>query len=242
MNTIKQKDSVVDSVKKHSASAPARYLPFAVFMAFIGIEELLRAAAEKGYLPLSSESLLYLYPIKILVVVGILYSFRKEYNELVWRDLLNLKFSIAALLSGIAVFLLWINLDWAQPSIAGHGYNPLLLPLSAQPYMIALRIFGAVIVVPIMEELFWRSFLLRYITDTNFHKVQLGRFTWPSFLITVVLFGFEHHLILAGMVAGIIYNMVIYRTKSLAQCVFAHAVTNAALAIFVLVYQRWDLW
>jgi CAAX prenyl protease-like protein len=135
-------------------------------------------------------------------------------------------------------------MDWTF-SVWGssRGYNPSLLPGDAlQIVMTSFRVFGAVLVVPLMEELFWRSFLIRYIVDSDFEKVPLGRFTWVSFLLTVVLFGLEHHFILAGMMAGIIYNIILYRTRSLAQCVLAHAVTNLAIAVYVLMTGKWYFW
>jgi CAAX prenyl protease-like protein len=99
-----------------------------------------------------------------------------------------------------------------------------------------------VLVVPLMEELFWRSFLLRYLIDQNFESVPVGSFTWPSFLVTTVLFGLEHHFLVAGMLAGAIYSLLLYRTRSLAQCVLAHAVTNLALAGYVLYTGNWYFW
>jgi len=223
-----------------SSAATARYLPFAAFMAFIGLEELLRFLSGRGLVTVSAEHLLYLYPVKIVVVVGILYKYRKQYYELVWRDLLRLTESLAVVMAGLLVFLLWINLDWVVPG--GQGYSPLLLPSALQLPMIIIRTIGAVLVVPVMEELFWRSFLLRYICDNHFEKVPLGHFTWASFVISSILFGFEHHLVLAGIVAGIFYNLVLYKTRSLAQCILSHAVTNFTLALFVLISARWDLW
>lgn len=223
--------------------AMARYLPFAVFMAFIGLEELLRFLSGRGFITVSPEQLLYLYPVKVVVVVGILYRYRKQYQEIVWRDLLRLPESLAVVMVGLLVFLLWINLDWVVPSApSGQGYSPLLLPSTLQLPMVIVRIIGAVLVVPVMEELFWRSFLLRYICDTHFEKVPLGHFSWASFIISSILFGFEHHLVLAGMIAGIFYNLVLYKTRSLAQCILSHAVTNLTLALFVLICSRWDLW
>ena len=108
--------------------------------------------------------------------------------------------------------------------------------------MTFFRIAGAVLVVPLMEELFWRSFLIRYIIDKNFDSVRMGTFTWASFLITAVLFGFEHNYILAGIMAGVFYNLLLYKTRSLAQCVLAHAVTNLALAIYVVSTGKWQFW
>jgi hypothetical protein len=108
--------------------------------------------------------------------------------------------------------------------------------------MVLFRMAGAVLIVPLMEELFWRSFLIRYIIDKNFENVPPGTFTWVSFLLTVVLFGFEHHYILAGMMAGVFYNLLLYRTRSLAQCVLSHAVTNLALGIYVVSTGKWQFW
>ncbi|MCE1226571.1 MAG: CAAX prenyl protease-related protein, partial [Geobacteraceae bacterium] len=105
-----------------------------------------------------------------------------------------------------------------------------------------VRIIGASIIVPIMEELFWRSFLLRYLIDVDFESVPLGTYTPSSFLITIILFGFEHHLILAGIAAGLAYNLLLYKTRSLALCIVSHSITNIILAGYVVCYMRWDLW
>jgi CAAX prenyl protease-like protein len=93
-----------------------------------------------------------------------------------------------------------------------------------------------------MEELFWRSFMIRYIIDKNFDTVRMGMFTWGSFLITVVLFGLEHNYVYAGLMAGVVYNLLLYRTRSLAQCILAHAITNLALALYVVVTGKWQFW
>jgi CAAX prenyl protease-like protein len=56
------------------------------------------------------------------------------------------------------------------------------------------------------------------------------------------MFGFEHNYILAGIMAGVAYNILLYKTRSLAQCVLAHAVTNLALAVYVVVTGNWQFW
>ena len=106
----------------------------------------------------------------------------------------------------------------------------------------ACGMFGAVIVVPIMEELFWRSFLIRYLVTPTFTTVRLGTFTPLSGGATVVLFGLEHHLWLAGMMAGAIYNLLLYKTRRLWPCILAHAITNLLLGIHVLVTGEWHWW
>jgi CAAX prenyl protease-like protein len=93
-----------------------------------------------------------------------------------------------------------------------------------------------------MEELFWRSFLLRYLIASPFTAVRLGTFTPLSFGATVILFGLEHHLWLAGMVAGVAYTLVLYTTHCLWPCILAHAITNLLLGIHVLLTGEWQWW
>lgn len=225
-------------------SALPRILPFAVFMAFIGLDELLRLLIKQGWISLDPTDLNYLYPFRAIAVAWLLFRFRKEYPELRFKDLTAFPTTLLVFCAGLLVFVLWIQMDWTLGSSATPaGFNPLYFPEGALRFsMIFFRIAGAVLVVPLMEELFWRSFLIRYIIDNDFEKVRIGTFTWASFLLTIVLFGLEHHYIYAGVMAGIFYNLILYRTRSLAQCVLAHAVTNLALAIYVVFSGKWQFW
>ena len=101
---------------------------------------------------------------------------------------------------------------------------------------------GAALVVPIFEELFWRSFLIRWIIDQDFKKVAIGQFTWISFVATVLLFGLEHNRWLVGLAAGAVYNGLLYQQKNLWPCIIAHAVTNLVLGIYVLQTGQWGFW
>ncbi|MFA5700415.1 MAG: CAAX prenyl protease-related protein, partial [Desulfuromonas sp.] len=76
----------------------------------------------------------------------------------------------------------------------------------------------------------------------EFMQVSIGKFTWFSFLATAVLFGLEHNLYLAGICAGILFNLVLYRTRSIFQCVLSHATANLALGIYVLNSGNWHFW
>ena len=93
-----------------------------------------------------------------------------------------------------------------------------------------------------MEELFWRSFFIRYLIGPDFSKVPIGMATWPSFLLTTVLFGLEHNLFFAGIMAGIAYNLLLYYTRSISHCIIAHGLTNLLLGIYVLTTERWHFW
>jgi len=213
-------------------------------MGFIGIDEFLRFLVGAGFFKLEATALYYIYPIKALMVGTILFLFKKKYQELKFKDLTNLPATMFALAIGLLVFVLWIRMDWTLGT-AGvpQGFNPSLLPGKyVQIALVFFRVAGAVLVVPLMEELFWRSFLIRFIIDKNFDSVRLGTFTWASFLVTAVLFGLEHNYILAGVMAGVFYNLLLYKTRSLAQCVLSHAVTNLALAIYVVSTGKWQFW
>lgn len=227
-----------------NAAILPRILPFILFMSFIGMEEVAHFLNSKGLISLSEDSLLYLYPLKTFSVAYIIFLFRKSYHEVVLHQLFSLRNLTASVMCGLIVFVLWINMDFSINSFeARQGFNPLIFnDLLLRNFMIVVRLSGAVLVVPFMEELFWRSFFLRYIVNPDFSKVPLGRFTWPSFLLTSLLFGLEHNLIAAGIMAGVAYNLLLYFTRSISHCILAHAITNLLLGIYVLVSHKWYFW
>jgi len=221
-----------------------RIIPFAVFMGFIGLQQILEWTVSKGWVDITSEQMLYLYPIKTLLVAGLLIFLWRHYTELDFSDLKDFKKTAASIVLGLVVFVLWINMDWGIATFGkSHGFDPFLIAEDhTRSIIIFFRIFGAALIVPIMEELFWRSFLLRYVITSDFASVRIGAFTLNSFLICSVLFGLEHNLLLAGIMAGAAYNLLLYWTKSLSQCVLAHAVTNLVLGLYVLQTGQWQFW
>lgn len=222
----------------------ARCAPFAAYMAFIGIEQALRYLGGTGAIPVSGLSLLYLYPVKVLTVGALLLYCLRRCDELSFSDYRNLPATAASIAAGLVVFILWINMDWTFGSGGPPpGYDPYLIQgAGSRTALVAFRIAGATLVVPLMEELFWRSFLLRYLIKNEFTSVPVGAFTWGSFAAVAVLFGLEHHFIIAGVMAGVAYNLLVVYTRSIAQCVLSHAVTNLALGIYVLSTGRWQFW
>ncbi len=221
-----------------------RILPFALFMGFIGVEEGLRFLAQREMLPGNEGEWLYLYPVKAALVGLCLVLLCRRYKEIRAADLADWRHTALSLLAGMLIFILWIQMDWGFATLGEpQGFDPGRIPEgTARSTMIAARLAGAVLVVPVMEELFWRSFLLRYLIEPDFIKVAIGRFTWFSFLATTVLFGLEHNHYLAGMMAGAFFNLLLYRTGSIAQCILAHAVANLALGIYVLQTGNWRFW
>jgi len=221
-----------------------RVFPFAVFMAFIMLEEGVRFLLGKGAIAVPPVSLLYLYPVRACAVAVALAYVLPRCSELRFPDFADIGRTTVSILAGLLIFVAWIHMDWSwgaqgkPPSL-----NPFTLPGSLMPTIfVAVRLFGAVILVPVIEELFWRSFLTRYLIRKEFAEVPIGSFTWPSFLFSTILFGLEHHFIIAGIMAGAVFNLILYRTKSIAQCIIAHSVANLALSAYVLATGAWYFW
>ncbi|MYN17686.1 CAAX prenyl protease-related protein [Rugamonas sp. FT107W] len=216
-------------------AALARVVPFAIYMAFIVVADLLARAG------MDAQSLRWLYPVKIAAVILALCLFRRRYTELAWRPPGAATLALA-LATGLVVLVLWVNLDasWMTVGDAG-GFDP-RTDGRIDWRLAVLRLIGGALVVPVMEELFWRSFLLRWLTAADFLAVDPARFHARSFVISVILFGVEHNLWLAGIVAGAIYTVLYMRTRNLWMPIFAHAVTNGLLGAWILVGERWSFW
>lgn len=211
-------------IEKYSPYYPY-VLPFTAFMVFTEIG---------NWIP---GLVYYLYPVKTIVTAGILLYYWKYYREL------KLGWSAFPLFCGIAVFVIWVGIDNFYPKISGTVYDPYIFESKRmRAWIIFNRMIGSVIVVPVMEELFWRSFILRFLINQDFKKVSLGTFNWSSFIISSLLFGAEHNRWLAGIIAGAIYNIVLYHRKELSDCIAAHAVTNFLLGIFVISSGNYEFW
>jgi CAAX prenyl protease-like protein len=157
-----------------------------------------------------------------------------------------------SILVGLLVFALWIAPDTLFAGWRDHWlfHNPLtgrlklsIAPSELTPFMLVLRTMRAALLVPIVEELFWRGWLPRWLQDTRFERIPLGQYTRFAFWTTAVLFAMEHGPFWeVGLASGIIYNSWMRRTRSLGDLVLAHAVTNLALSLYVIATARWTFW
>ncbi|MEO7275306.1 MAG: exosortase E/protease, VPEID-CTERM system [Vicinamibacterales bacterium] len=180
----------------------------------------------------------WLYPLRVLAGGAVIWTFRRGYGGLRWS------WSWPACAMGVATFVIWLAL---LPSSAS---TKALWPaaLSSVPgYWAALwlgvRAFGYVIAVPIVEELAFRGFLTRRLVAANFDALPLGRFSWPAFLLSSLLFGALHgRLWLAGTVAGMAFALALYRRGELGDAVQAHATTNGLLMVYAIATGRWAVW
>ena len=152
-----------------------------------------------------------------------------------------------AVLIGVVALLLWIApQEWFGAARRLEGFEPGFFGASGWPYAlnVGMRFVRLVIVVPLVEEIFWRGFLLRYFIDPDFERVPFGTFTWRSFAFVTAGFCLEHASSdwPAALATGALYNLVAYRTKSLSACVLTHAVTNLLLGFYILRTGQWGFW
>lgn len=154
---------------------------------------------------------------------------------------------------GVAVFALWVAPELLIPkyrafplfsnSILGHVHPSLPAVELRNPWVLILRTARAALIVPVVEELFWRAWLMRWLIDADFQRVRIGTYAPLAFWGTAILFASEHGPYWdVGLVTGVIYNWWMVRTKSVADCVLMHAVTNAALSIYVIASGNWQYW
>jgi CAAX prenyl protease-like protein len=110
--------------------------------------------------------------------------------------------------------------------------------------MLAARFTRLVIVVPLVEEIFWRGFLLRYLVREDFTAIPFGSSSRFSFWAVVVAFTAVHAPVdwPAAFLTGILFNLLAVRTRSLAACVTAHAVANLALGVYICATKQWGFW
>jgi CAAX prenyl protease-like protein len=209
----------------------------APFVAYVGI------LAIERVIPLPPQ---WLYAIRFFVVLALIVGFSRPY--LSFRP----SYPWASLAIGVAVFGIWVAPDllfgyrhhWLfENPVTGAAVSTLPPWLKGNIKFIVLRTVSSTLLVPVIEELFWRGWMMRWLIDTHFLRVPLGKYAPRAFWIAAALFASEHGPYWeVGLAAGIIYNWWIVRTRNLADCILAHAVTNGVLSVYVLLTGQWQYW
>jgi CAAX prenyl protease-like protein len=222
------------STEFHRRATAAYIAPFLAFVGIMAIERMVPVPPQ------------WLYLVRFLVVVSVIGAVSWPY--LSFRP----SFPLASIAVGVAVFAIWVAPDllfgyrhhWLfENAITGAAAASLPPHLKSNIGFIVMRSVSCAIVVPILEELFWRGWLMRWLIDNDFLKVPLGTYTPFSFWIVAILFASEHGPYWeVGLAAGIVYNWWIVRTRNLADCILAHGVTNAILSGYVLLTGQWQYW
>ena len=184
-----------------------------------------------------------LYAVKVAVVLavtlwaarGLRGLLRCETKSILWGAL-----------AGAIGLPLWLGLDAVTPHLPFLGsreaFDPAGLGAWRVPFL-AVRFFGLALLVPVLEEVFWRGFLLRWLTDQDkWSEISVEKFAPVAALISSGVFALAHPEWLAALVYGLGMCGLLRATKSLSACIVAHATTNLLLGIYVLLTENWRLW
>jgi len=212
-----------------SRGALARCAPFGIFIAMLMLGSVLPSP--------------HVVLVRSILVALALAWFWRSYGELRRPSPARATHWLLAGSFGLAIFVAWIWLDhdWIVFG-TWPGFDP-RLPGGTIDWPVALlRLAGSALVVPIMEELFWRSFLLRWLERQDFLALAPGKVGARSFAITTLLFALEHNQWLAGAIAGAAYNALYIRSGNLWVPILAHVVTNGALGAWILATGSWQFW
>lgn len=228
-------------------------LPFFLFVMLTSLEGI---DSLKPWYPI-------LYSAKVLLIAGTLWWGRRCYPAWNWHGIGSAL--VVGLLGGVVWIVLctwnleqlvlpavasslaeWLNMpgiiDWLKPGTRG-SYNPFesLTPLQAWGF-VAVRVIGMVVLVPLLEEFFWRGFLNRVVQAEEWELVPWGQFSRFSFGVVTLAFVAVHTEWTAAFAWIILINVLYWKTKSVWACIIAHAASNAVLAYYILAHQQWQLW
>jgi hypothetical protein len=218
-----------------SRATAAYVAPFVVFVLLM------------SFLPLLGVGPEFSYPARSMAALAVWWVLSR--GLFTWRP----RQALASVALGVFVFAVWVAPDVLWPgyrqnwlfenALTGAARSTAGVSLRSDLVFLGFRVLGSVLVVPVIEELFWRGWLMRWLVRSDFERVPLGAYVPRAFWVTAVLFGLEHGPYWdVGLAAGVAYNWWMVRTKSLADCVLAHGVTNGCLAGYVLAGGDWSYW
>lgn len=242
----------------------AHIAPFAAFMLILAVPDLLESC---GLFMNSTDSnvatnessvfkhrQLWLYPLQTFVCFALLIFYRRSYP---WKPAIGVVLGATAGVVGIALWilpgLLFQRYQIAFPfsEVLGmvdrsDGFDP-VSTLTQHPvagcWFWTTRLLRLIVVVPIMEEVFWRSFLMRFLADSKqeFDSAKFGQHSAVALLVVTSLFVAVHQPTdyFGAACFGLLAYWVTVRTKSLVAVITMHSVANACLAAYAVASGQW---
>ncbi len=215
--------------------------PFALFLILLACEGGIASLGKDSTQFWLREPKYWIYPLQTLLCGITLAYFWKDYS------FGSLRAGGWGILVGLLALAIWISPQWlfgAAPRI--EGFNPDVFSQDPALYWMTVvaRFIRMVVIVALLEEIFWRGFLMRYLINEDFESVAFGTFRTMAFVVVAVMFTFEHGSAdrPAAFVTGLLYNGLAVKTKSLFACVVAHAVTNFGLGLYTMATKQWGFW
>ena len=221
----------MEAVKKPLSDWLPYVLPIAIFLGFTFAE---------GEFP---DHYVWIYFAKIAAVIAALVWAKVTWRDIKWEP----KLIPISVVIGLVLFAVWVGIEqyFKYPHIGDRtAYDPFkkIPDEGMRMAFIAVRMFGLVLLVPFMEELFWRSFGLRFATQPNFKELPIGTFSMQGAAIVCAVFAFAHPEWLPALIFAAAMAYLIAKTKSVFACFVAHLTTNLALGVYVLTQSAWMFW
>lgn len=240
----------------------AHVIPFAVFMAFLIGLQLVAAGIEWRHPDAPwwrRDPAQFVYPLQTLVCLGLLAHFWKSY-DFRW----SWKWCLAGVVFGTVGIGIWLLptalydywgltgktdglLAFFGVDARRDGFDPGIFQHPAAWWTsLLLRFLRAVVVVALIEEIFWRGFIMRFVCDWegDYWKQPFGRATWRSYFIVTGLFVMVHGVQdrPAAFVYGTLTYLLCVWSKSLGACVAMHAVANLLMGLYIMATGKYGLW
>lgn len=217
----------------HASPAHARVVPYILIVLVTVVQDSFEGPVRY-----------WAYVLKILIGAWCIWEVRKEVAEARWA------FSWEAVVVGVLVCVMWVGLDPYYPKIeflfkAGNPWNPMKEFGEGSAlgiFFVAARTLGSALVVPPIEEAFYRSFLYRWLVRTDFKNLPLGYRHGLSFVVTSLVFGLAHYQWFAGVLCGMAYQYLVIRKNRLGDAITAHAITNFLLGVWIYWKGDWKFW
>ncbi|MBN2196826.1 MAG: exosortase E/protease, VPEID-CTERM system [Polyangiaceae bacterium] len=187
------------------------------------------------FLPTSFDPL---YGLRTITVLAVVFWYRRDLVAAFRGP------SLGGPVAGTIAFAIWIWLAPVPETATSVAIEEGLatLPNWGAAGWLALRVFGAVVTVPIAEELAFRGYLLRRFVDARYTEVPFSRVSWLGLAVSSVGFGALHNDYIAGTAVGALYGLAMWRRGSLFDAIVAHGTTNALLSGYVLWTRSFGYW
>ncbi|MCC7349725.1 MAG: CAAX prenyl protease-related protein [Phycisphaerales bacterium] len=177
------------------------------------------------------------YIAKTLIVAVLLVVLWRQFTKIRWTH-----WQLGVLV-GVLGIVQWVGMEklllhwWPNyPRLSAEPYDPTAAMSGPMLWLFyAVRWGGASLLVPVMEELFWRDFAWRTIAAPNdFKLAEVGEWDPTAFFLVSLIFSCVHIQWMTAIVWALMIGGLLIYTRSIGACIIAHGVTNFLLGAYVL--------
>jgi len=243
----------------HDSALAAHVGPLVAFMLLSAVPDWFRIAnsALPWYVQQPEH---WWYPIQVMLCGALLFWWRRHYQISPCRHA-HLLLASGCAFVGIALWVLpgalytagdaphgpnWWR--WLGFTDRSQGFDPTLLddhPIG-QSLSLAFRFLRSTLIVPLVEELCWRGWLMRAVIagDRPFTRIPFGTHSWKAYAITTLAVTLIHQPEdwAAAFIWGSLVYLVAVKTRSLRACILMHAIGNLLLGLYILRTQQFGYW